>query len=357
MKKINTLQLSSMLIMIIVSTTFGKGFYTVIKSAGVDSWISVLIAGILGFLIIFAYLYISNYEPDLSLPEKNKKLFGSIFGTIVNYLIVIIIFITSVSLFYDLTGFISSQFLPETPIFVIGLMFVFVIIYINVKGIEVISRTALVLMIIGYVLYFLAFFGLLPNFEISNIKPFLEFGYSKPLSGSLYILMLNIMPSIILLIIPKNTLVDYKKLKQRIILFYIISIIMIFLVILLTIGNLGIDLCKLYLFPEYVVLKRINIFSFIDRIENILVMQWIFSMFINISLCIYFMTNTIKKKNNKLVVYILTFLLLFASNTVFKNTTLYNAYVYNIAIYFKYVLLALVIIIILKIKYNRWKAK
>ena len=326
MKKINTLQLSSMLIMIIVSTTFGKGFYTVIKSAGVDSWISVLIAGILGFLIIFAYLYISNYEPDLSLPEKNKKLFGSIFGTIVNYLIVIIIFITSVSLFYDLTGFISSQFLPETPIFIIGLMFVLVIIYINVKGIEVISRTALVLMIIGYVLYFLAFFGLLPNFEISNIKPFLEFGYSKPLSGSLYILMLNIMPSIILLIIPKNTLVDYKKLKQRIILFYIISIIMIFLVILLTIGNLGIDLCK-------------------------------FSMFINISLCIYFMTNTIKKKNNKLVVYILTFLLLFASNTVFKNTTLYNAYVYNIAIYFKYVLLALVIIIILKIKYNRWKAK
>lgn len=353
MKKINTLQLTSMLIMLVVSATFGKGFYTVIKSSGVDSWISVIIAGIIGFLIIFAYLYISNYEPDLSLPEKNKKLFGNIFGTIINYLITIIIFITSVSLFYDLTGFISSQFLQETPTFVIGIMFILIIIYINIKGIEVISRTSFALMFIGYILFFISFFGLLPQFDISNVKPFLEFGLTKPLNGSLYILMLNIMTTIVLLIIPKNSLVDYKKLTKRIIIFYIISIIMIFLVVFLTLGNLGIDLTKLYSFPEYVVLKRINIFGFIDRIENILVMQWIFSIFINISLCIYFMSNTIKKGNNKIITFILSFLLLIISNTVFKNTTLYNTYVYNIAIYFKYILVAIVILIIIKIKYNR----
>ncbi len=355
MKKINSLQLTSMIIMVIISATFGKGFYTLVKSSGVDAWIGVIISAVIGFSLMFLFLYIFNYEPDLPLPEKNKKLFGKTFGTIINYLIAIIIFITSVSLFYDLIGFISSQFLSETPILFIGLMFVFVIIYINVKGIEVISRTSFILLIISLISFLIGGIGLLNNFELSNIKPFLEFGIQPPIKGSIYILMLNIMPTILFLIVPKNTLVDNKKINAYVTVGYIISMILIFLTVILIIGNLGIDLTKIYLYPEYIALKRINIFNFLDRIENIIVIQWIFCLIINISLSVYFMTNTIKKNNNKLIVYIITFLILLASNVVFKNTTLYNAYVYNIAIYFKYLLLFIIILISIKIKIDRMK--
>lgn len=357
MKKINTVQLCSMFIILILSATFGKGFSTVIKASGIDSWISVLIAGVLGFGILFIFIYISNYEKDLTLTEKTKKLFGNIFGTIINYILVIILFVTAVSLFYDLMGFISSQFLPETPIFIIGFMFTLVIIYINIKGIETISRTAIVIFFISMFLFIIAVFGLIGKFDVSNLKPMLEFGLKNSVKGSMYILLLNILPSVVLLIIPKNTLVDYKKTSICIIISYIFSIILILLTIFLTLGNLGIELSRLYLFPEYVVLKRINLFNFIDRIENIIVIQWIFGLFLNVSFIIYFITNTIKKNNNKIITYLIAFILLFISNYVFKNTTIYDVYIYNIAIYFKYTLLLVLILITIKIKYNRIKKK
>ena len=341
MKKINTLQLCSMFIILILSATFGKGFSTVIKASGIDSWISVLIAGVLGLGILFIFIYISNYEKDLPLSEKTKKLFGNTFGTIINYILVIILFVTAVSLFYDLIGF----------------MFTLVIIYINIKGIETISRTAFIILIINIFLFIIAVFGLIGKFDISNLKPMLEFGLKNSVKGSIYILLLNILPSVVLLIIPKNTLVDYKKTSTCILISYIFSIILILLTILLTLGNLGIELSSLYLFPEYVVLKRINLFNFIDRIENIIVIQWIFGLFLNVSFIIYFITNTIKKNNNKIITYLIAFILLFISNYVFKNTTIYDVYIYNIAIYFKYVLLLVLILITIKIKYNRIKKK
>ena len=64
-----------------------------------------------------------------------------------------------------------------------------------------------------------------------------------------------------------------------------------------------------------------------------------------------------KKNNNKIITYLIAFILLFISNYVFKNTTIYDVYIYNIAIYFKYTLLLVLILITIKIKYNRIKKK
>ncbi|MCM1371114.1 MAG: spore germination protein [Clostridium sp.] len=357
MKKINSLQLGCMITLIIASATIGKGMYAVINIAGVDSWISVLIAGILGVVVLLMYLYIGNYEPDLPLPEKNKKLFGNVIGTIINYLLCIAIFILLVSLFYDLTNFIASQFLSQTPIFVIGFLFILIIIYINIKGIDVISRVSLILIVICTALFLIEVFGLLFNMDFSNLMPVMEFGIGKPLHGSLYIIMLNIVPIIILLIVPKNNLVDYKKYKIVTILFYIFSILVIFLTILLTIGNLGIDLARVYLYPEYIVLKRISIFNFVDRIENLIVLQWIFSLFINISLCTYFISNTINKRNNKVIIFLIAVLLLFVSTFIFKNNTIYSEYIINTSLYVKYFILFIIILIVGAIKLKRIKSK
>ena len=94
-------------------------------------------------------------------------------------------------------GFISSQFLPETPIFIIGFMFTLVIIYINIKGIETISRTALVIFFISMFLFIIAVFGLIGKFDVSNLKPMLEFGLKNSVKGSMYILLLNILGALL----------------------------------------------------------------------------------------------------------------------------------------------------------------
>lgn len=354
-KKINALQFCCMFIIIIVSTTLGKTVYSLIRTAGVDSWLSVIFAFLFGLIIVLSFIYIFNYEPDLPINQKVKKLFGNTLGTIINYVTILAILASSVSSFYDLNAFISSQFLQETPIIVIGIMFVLVMVYLNIKGIEVISRVTLILIGINVFLYLFAVLGLLPNFELSNLKPFLEFGVSKPLQGSIYLLLYNILPVIMLLMIPKNRIVNNSFLGRKIVITYFAAAFIILSTLILTLGILGVELTDLYLYPEYVVLKRINFFNFIDRIENIIIIQWIFGLVMNISISIYFITRNVKKKSNNLIVWIVAFLIILSSNIAFKNTTIYDVYVTKFAIYIKWILLIIILLIAIRIKYKRMK--
>ena len=68
-------------------------------------------------------------------------------------------------------------------------------------------------------------------------------------------------------------------------------------IIFITLGNLGINLSQLYQYPEYIVLKRINLFEFLDRIENLLSIQRILKIYISLSFFTYFISNTIKPHN------------------------------------------------------------
>ena len=323
MNKINLWQFSSLLIIVMIASFLGVGIYALINFAKVDAYIGVLIAGLLGGIILYLFIKIANYEPDLPLNEKINKLFGNKIGTIINILLILIYFISLISVIYDLTSFISSQFL-----------------------FEIISRVSFILIIINIVLYTISLIGTLPSFELSNLKPILENGFSPPLKGSVYVAFMNIFTIVSLLMIPKNSIINNKNYNKVVILSYIIGILFMFFVVFTTIGSLGIELASIYQYPEYVVLKRINLFSFIDRIENIMVIQWIFGLFVVTSIFIYYISNTIKTyTRNKILISIISFTALIASDMIFKSNTFYNNYIIKYTLYPKYLLLFILIII------------
>ena len=79
-----------------------------IKIVRQDSYISMIIAFILGFIPLLFIYYIFNYEPSLSLPKKNLKLFGNILGTIINIIIIWFTFFIILILFSNLVTFIFN---------------------------------------------------------------------------------------------------------------------------------------------------------------------------------------------------------------------------------------------------------
>ena len=74
--KINSLQLSSILVMMMMASYLGAGVFSVIKAAGVDAYLSIILGGIIGSIILIMFTYIFNYEPNLTLDQKIIKLFG-----------------------------------------------------------------------------------------------------------------------------------------------------------------------------------------------------------------------------------------------------------------------------------------
>lgn len=326
----NKLQLCSMLIVLIVVPFIGGGAFSLFKSAGVDAYFSVIIGGIIGILNLLLFMYIFNYKRDISIRDKIIILFGKKFGFVINLIICILFFTICLFSMYNLINFIVSQFLAETPMLIIGILFSLVIIYINIKGIEVMSRVIFIILTINISLFFIAVLGLIPHFDFYNLKPVLEFGMKRPLIGSLYLLTMNTAPIYLLLIIPKNNIIQNEKVNKWLFVSYIISIIIILIALILTLGTLGIHLASIYQYPEYIIFKRINLFSILDRIENIIIIQWIFGLYTMVSVTVYYISNTIKFNNNsKLLPSVITLIILFTSLYIFSNNTRFNVYAYK----------------------------
>lgn len=330
--KINCLQYSTMLILIMVSSFMGIGVYSLVRSAGIDAYITILLGIIVGIPMLLLFLYIANYEPDLAFPKKLEKLYGVKFGKVVTIVCAIFIFIFANNYMFNLINFIVSQFLPETPLMVVGIVFGILTIYANTKGLETISRVSLILLAVNLILFTIGFIGLIPSVDISNLKPVLEFGISRPFQATFYFVTLMIMPMFALLIVPKNKVVDPKNFNKSIVISYFVALLLLFGFCIITLGILGIHLASIYQYPEYIILKHVNLFGFLDRIENIITAQWIFGLFFCITFAVYYIGNSIKlEHNSKLLPTSIVTLMLLASVYLIPNNTFFNYYIYYIA--------------------------
>ena len=355
--KINSLQFCSILIMLIVSSFLGTGIISVIKTCAVDSPITILITSIIGILIILLFLLIFNYEPDLTIFKKTKKLTGNFTGSIINFGLIALIVIRGIGSFYNLNSFIVSQFFSDNSKYIIAFLFSLIIIFANIKGIETLSRVSLILLGINIILIVISHLGLLPFIDYNNFKPMLEHGLSKPLFGSLYVISHNITPLFLLLIIPKNNIIRNKSFSKHIILSYLISMFLIFTVLFFTLGVLGIDLTSNYQYPSYAVLKNISLLGFLDRIENFLTIQWLFGLFISLSIIVYCISNGIKYNHkSKLLIIFSTTIIVISSFLFFDNITNFNHFTHHYAFVLQLIFLSIFILMGLIILIKRKKA-
>lgn len=327
--KINSAQLAAFIAFLIVTPTTGISILNIIKLGGVDAYISVILMTIFGLIPLYMVIYISNYNHKLNIIDVNIDIFGKTFGKLINYLLFIIYFIIALCTSFSIDYLIVSQFLNETPITFMSLMFGLVTIYNLSKGFQNMSRVSYILFFINVGLVILGFIGLIPTFEFSNLKPILEHGMKNPIIGALSITSTNILPILVMLVIPKDNIIDKENFSKKLIRNYFIANLVILSIVVMCIGNLGIYLSKLFQYPEYFVLKKISFLDFIDRIENIVTIKWVFSKFSTYSIILYFLCKVLNNsKDDKVkigysIIIILSITLItfytFIDNTSFNN--------------------------------------
>lgn len=353
-KKINAFQYAILIIFPILSIFNGIGFHNIIKISKRDCYFSIIFSYFIGLIILAMIIYISNYEKDKNIHEKINIIFGNPIGNIINAIINIIIFIISIVTIYGICNFVTSQFLSETPVLVIGIMIGIVIVYNITKGIEVITRANIIFLAIILTLSIISFISLIPQIDKSNLKPILENGITPPLKGSIYLTLTNIVPTLAILTIPKNNVINHSKINKYLFISYTLSYIIILLISIKTLSILGLNLTNLYEYPEYIVLKRISLFNFFDKIENIIFIKWILTSFSTLSLLIYYLSNSIKiKKNNNIMPFLITTLIILISTYYFKNNTLFTNFIETKYPYINLILLIIFIFITITISLKK----
>lgn len=195
----------------------------------------------------------------------------------IKFLLVIILSIYFIYSLYLIKIYVQDKYLDSTPSFIIIFMFLLPITYI--KDFKTISKVSFILFIISFITIIFSIINLCPSIDIDNFKPF-NTSLIDIIIGSVKYMLYFVSPSIMLIFIPDKD-------NKSIILFYIISMIHILILFIMIIGIFGIDLSINFSYPEYSLMKKINYFDFLEHIENIIAIEWLYSIFISSVMSIY----------------------------------------------------------------------
>lgn len=327
--KLQYLEIGTLIYFFIRASFIGIGLNCVLFYGKVDSWLCALLGMFMGLIPVCIYLKISTIDTKKHIHEIISKVMGNFLGKLISFSLLLFVFMYSIVLFYDIINFISSEYLYKTPSYIIGAMILIPVIYLLTKGLRTMSRVSIILFMVSIVFYIFSIIGLIPAFDSTNLLPFLENGITNPLLGALGFVSYTAMPLFVLLIIPREN-VGEKKIEKKVIFTFLGVACITFLAITNVIGVLGIDLALLYQYPDYQMLRRIQVGGFIQRTESILAIQWLLCLFMMISFCLFYCLKTTTflfgKKVEKVKVYlpyIYPIAVLFLSRILWRNNTMF----------------------------------
>lgn len=355
---IRNLEINILMIFIMFSSIIGIALNSYIATCYNDAWFAPLIGMFIGIIPILINIYIINYKTNLDINEKNTLLFGN-FGKIINILIALCITFNAIVDYYNLTNFVSSEYLYNTPQVFISLIFSIPILYLCIKDIRVICRVGNILFFMAIFVYLVSLFGLIFQVKLDNLMPILSKGAFPPIIGALKHISYSVLPTFVLTIIPKDYIRNNKYFNKKFIITYLFSSIMIIIVAFVVMCVFGIELSLLYQYPIFNILKRISFIEIFTRVESLLAIEWIFYIFLSIVVHYYYLRKTIENTfniKNKLFYIILIFAILYLSPKIFYNSTIAIHFTQKIyPIINGIFLFILPLIIAIKIKFTKKK--
>lgn len=298
-----------------------------------DSWMVPIIGGIIGFIPFYLSILLMEKFPSYNIFQIIDKTFGKVLGKIINTMLILFVCSYAIIFFWNLTNFISSQYLYNTPQRFIIILFIIPLIYLLSKGIQVIFRSGTIIFILTFTFFIISTCALVPQIQISNIFPILSRGIDAPLKCLICSISYLVLPTFIITCIPKDSYNDQKKFKKCMILSYIFTQITICIVIFCILAIFGIELSILYQFPEFQILRRVSIGGFIERVESTLSIHWILDLFMMITFTCYFIKtgilNIIHIKSKKIKKYstnIFIAIMIYSSIYIFSSNTSANSF-------------------------------
>lgn len=256
-----------------------------------DAWLAALFGVGVGLLIAGLYTVLGRLFPEKTLVEMNELLLGKWVGKTISITFIFFNLVTASELLYFVGNFMTTQIMPETPIQSINILFGCIVIMGIRLGIETLARSAELLFPLFVVLFVVLVIFVSPQIKLENIQPVLEADFHSMLAATLFFAsVFSLSPVVLLMIFPAS--INRTKEAQKA--FYsgtLIGGIALIIIIALTILVLGADTTARQMYPSYALAKKINVGSFLQRIEIVMAGMWFITIYYRV--CCYFYAATI----------------------------------------------------------------
>lgn len=312
---------------LVANFTIGISMISVSASAAglafQDAWISAIITPIFGLPFIWLYCYLGKTYPNKTIIDILKSVFGKWFGFIISlFFVLFVCFLNASEVVFYIGNFVKTEYMTETPIYVINLLMVVGLAIGLLYGIEAIARAAEVFVILVTVLIVFAMLLNLNNINPEYLLPIFEKGFTPVLKGSLILTSYLTWPAIVLLTIyPLNT-VNSKKTHKALFFGYLLGAGISILCTIMPILVLGSTITARSQYPIYLMAKEITV-GFITSIEPFVSFSWILSEFIRATVYFYAgiigLSQLFTIKNHKRLILPLSLLVFLYSGVVYPT--------------------------------------
>lgn len=242
--------------------------------------------------------------------SKNDILVSGILGMLLGYFLLYLLFkkgntnilvnivIAGCVLFFNVissTILTSSYLLNSTPVFLIILVMLITLLYASCKEFKVIGRITEIFIIIASIEIIFSVIGMVPSIKIDNMLPLFSSKIFNILKGIIVFTGASLLPNILL--------INYKdKLKFRDVSYgYVVGSLLMIIVLFLIVTMYGSQFAMQARFPEFLILKKIDLFGYVNNVENILVTEWL----INVLICSLVCVKVLKDNMSKVLFYII----------------------------------------------------
>lgn len=273
-------------------------------TTGHDSWISAVIGTIAGLCIAWVYATLCRKFPQKSVIGIAQTLLGTWMGKAIGILYTWYGFQLGAYVlrnFEDLTG---TVLLPQTPSVLISLSMISLSAWAAYRGIEVICRCALILIIVVVLQSVIFIVLLIPDMKPSFLFPILESGWRSVFDGAAQIAAFPLGETVLfVMIIPFVNCTD--KVKKTVLTVMGTSGVLLIASHFLNILVLG-NLASKQVFPSYMTAMYISAGDFFERIEPIVFTVWVFGEFMKLTVCLFAaalaLAQTVGSRNYKIYI-------------------------------------------------------
>ena len=265
--------------------------------AGKDSWLVVIVAAIAAIPIIFMFARLMNLHPGKDFFEILTELFGKIVGKILIFLYILFGIHLAALIVNNYSSFIITSSLAETPKYIIAIMLVVICIGAAKKGLEVIGRWAEIAVFFVVLSITMLTILSLPYIDFLNIKPILYNGW-KPVIGASFSLVSFQFAELFIFIFMLNSLKSGQSIYKVAYWGLGVSATILTIVFARVILVLGEPVAKMYYYSTQPSTSIINLGEFIQRLDIINPLIVFLNDFIEITICLIFVSKGLTKLFN-----------------------------------------------------------
>lgn len=284
--KISAYQLLSAIVLVSYGTA---QLYLITPEAKQDAWIAMIIYIIPGIILQLIYVQLWTKYPKDTIITYMPKIFGKVIGYTLSVLYIIYFAYQAARVTRDIIEVILIAIMPRMSIYIIGIVFMSVVIYGTYTGIENLSRVCsifLVLFVFLFVMKWVLLFSMQDAIKIYNLKPVLEKGIFSVIKEGLPLITFPFGESIVLaMLYPSVT--ESSRVRKSAVLGTIILGILLTSNTIMFISVLGLNFASTSLFPLLQTYRIMKIGEVFSRFGVFFIILMIIASFIKVSFFMY----------------------------------------------------------------------